>query len=68
MALLAARCKAVRRIQASEPQRTEADIISKLVAYTSDQVRAKAQRMETSLVNANCHSPESHPGKTSIHC
>lgn len=38
MALLAARCKIIRQIHATSPERPEADIISKLVAYTSDQV------------------------------
>ena len=36
--MLAARCKAVRRIQASNPEKSEAEILSKLVAYTSEQV------------------------------
>uniref|UniRef100_UPI003AAE171F aromatic-L-amino-acid decarboxylase isoform X3 n=1 Tax=Centroberyx gerrardi TaxID=166262 RepID=UPI003AAE171F len=40
MSLLAARCKAVRLVQASDPQSSEADIMSKLVAYTSDQLCA----------------------------
>uniref|UniRef100_A0A8C9YY09 Aromatic-L-amino-acid decarboxylase n=1 Tax=Sander lucioperca TaxID=283035 RepID=A0A8C9YY09_SANLU len=35
--LLAARCKAVRRVQASNPEKSEAEILSKLVAYTSEQ-------------------------------
>uniref|UniRef100_A0A8D3DXS2 Aromatic-L-amino-acid decarboxylase n=1 Tax=Scophthalmus maximus TaxID=52904 RepID=A0A8D3DXS2_SCOMX len=37
MALLAARCKAIRRVQASSPETPEAEIFSKLVAYTSEQ-------------------------------
>lgn len=38
MSLLAARCKAVRRVQVSKPEKSEAEIFSKLVAYTSEQV------------------------------
>lgn len=38
MALLAARCKAVRRVQASNGDSSEAEIFAKLVAYTSEQV------------------------------
>lgn len=38
MSLLAARCKAVRRVQASNSELPEAEIFSKLVAYTSEQV------------------------------
>lgn len=38
MSLLAARCKAVRWVQASNPKKSEAEIFSKLVAYTSEQV------------------------------
>lgn len=41
MALLAARCKAVRRVQASNPDKSEAEIFSKLVSYTSEQVSTK---------------------------
>uniref|UniRef100_A0A8C7DAP9 Aromatic-L-amino-acid decarboxylase n=1 Tax=Oncorhynchus kisutch TaxID=8019 RepID=A0A8C7DAP9_ONCKI len=37
VALLAARCRAVRMILASDPQRPETGITSKLVAYSSDQ-------------------------------
>uniref|UniRef100_A0A671XC40 Aromatic-L-amino-acid decarboxylase n=1 Tax=Sparus aurata TaxID=8175 RepID=A0A671XC40_SPAAU len=37
MSLLAARCKAVRRVQASNSELPEAEIFSKLVAYTSEQ-------------------------------
>uniref|UniRef100_A0A8C5BRX8 Aromatic-L-amino-acid decarboxylase n=1 Tax=Gadus morhua TaxID=8049 RepID=A0A8C5BRX8_GADMO len=37
MALLAARCKAVKCVHESDPQRSEADIISKLIAYTSEE-------------------------------
>lgn len=39
MSLLAARCKTIRRVQAANPEREEAEILSKLVAYTSEQVR-----------------------------
>ncbi|KAM4633886.1 aromatic-L-amino-acid decarboxylase [Polymixia lowei] len=44
VALLAARCKAVRLVQASDPKLSEADIISKLVAYTSDQSHSSVER------------------------
>ncbi|KAM3872934.1 aromatic-L-amino-acid decarboxylase [Diretmus argenteus] len=44
VALLAARCKAVRRVQATDPQRSEADIIGKLVGYTSDQSHSSVER------------------------
>uniref|UniRef100_A0AAR2L959 Aromatic-L-amino-acid decarboxylase n=1 Tax=Pygocentrus nattereri TaxID=42514 RepID=A0AAR2L959_PYGNA len=37
VALLAARCRMVKRILSDDPERPEADIISKLVAYSSDQ-------------------------------
>ncbi|XP_042281043.1 aromatic-L-amino-acid decarboxylase isoform X4 [Thunnus maccoyii] len=37
MSLLAARCKAIRWVLASNPEKSEAEILSKLVAYTSDQ-------------------------------
>lgn len=39
MSLLAARCKAIRRLQATNPEKSEAEILSKLVAYTSEQVQ-----------------------------
>lgn len=38
MSLLAARCKAIKRIQASNPQLSEGEIFSKLVSYTSTYV------------------------------
>ena len=41
VALLAARRRKVQLILADQPERTEAEIISKLVAYTSDQVRSQ---------------------------
>lgn len=41
MSLLAARCKAIRWVLASNPEKSEAEILSKLVAYTSDQVSTK---------------------------
>ncbi|KAA8586500.1 hypothetical protein FQN60_000336 [Etheostoma spectabile] len=37
MSLLAARCKAIQQVQASNPGRPEAEILPKLVAYTSEQ-------------------------------
>lgn len=39
VALLAARRRKVQQILAEQPERSEADILSKLVAYTSEQVR-----------------------------
>lgn len=51
MSMLAARCKAVRRIQASNPEKSEADILSKLVAYTSDQVSTNIYNLTYFLFN-----------------
>ncbi|XP_035862405.1 aromatic-L-amino-acid decarboxylase isoform X2 [Sander lucioperca] len=42
--LLAARCKAVRRVQASNPEKSEAEILSKLVAYTSEEAHCSVER------------------------
>lgn len=44
MAMLAARCKAVRRIQSLNPEKSEAEILSKLVAYTSEQAHCSVER------------------------
>uniref|UniRef100_A0A8C8D3Z7 Aromatic-L-amino-acid decarboxylase n=1 Tax=Oncorhynchus tshawytscha TaxID=74940 RepID=A0A8C8D3Z7_ONCTS len=44
VALLAARCRAVRMILASDPQRPETGINSKLVAYSSDQAHCSVER------------------------
>ncbi|KAI1885673.1 hypothetical protein AGOR_G00206240 [Albula goreensis] len=44
VALLAARSRTVRQIQAQSPERTETDIISKLVAYSSDQAHSSVER------------------------
>uniref|UniRef100_A0A4W6EGN9 Aromatic-L-amino-acid decarboxylase n=1 Tax=Lates calcarifer TaxID=8187 RepID=A0A4W6EGN9_LATCA len=44
MSLLAARCKAVRWVQASNPKKSEAEIFSKLVAYTSEQAHSSVER------------------------
>ncbi|XP_034031167.1 aromatic-L-amino-acid decarboxylase-like [Thalassophryne amazonica] len=44
MSLLAARCKTVDRVQESNPNFTEADIIRKLVAYTSEQAHSSVER------------------------
>lgn len=38
VALLAARTKVIRQLQAASPEFTQAAIMEKLVAYTSDQV------------------------------
>ncbi|XP_058502762.1 aromatic-L-amino-acid decarboxylase [Solea solea] len=44
MSLLAARCKTIRRVQASNPQLAEGEIFSKLVAYTSEQAHSSVER------------------------
>ncbi|KAM7420385.1 hypothetical protein PAMA_014892 [Pampus argenteus] len=44
MSLLAARCKAIRCVQASNPAMSEAEILSKLVAYTSEQAHSSVER------------------------
>ncbi|KAJ8354193.1 hypothetical protein SKAU_G00217600 [Synaphobranchus kaupii] len=44
VALLAARSRIVRQIQAKNPEREELDIISKLVAYSSDQAHSSVER------------------------
>ncbi|XP_028281597.1 aromatic-L-amino-acid decarboxylase isoform X2 [Parambassis ranga] len=44
MSLLAARCKAVRRVQNFAPEKSEHDILSKLVAYTSEQAHCSVER------------------------
>lgn len=41
MSLLAARCKAIRRVEATKREKSEAEILPKLVAYTSEQVSTK---------------------------
>lgn len=44
VALLAARCKAIRKAQSSNPEKSEAEIQSKLVAYTSEQAHSSVER------------------------
>ncbi|KAG7476044.1 aromatic-L-amino-acid decarboxylase [Solea senegalensis] len=44
MSLLAARCKTIRSVQASNPQLPEGEIFSKLVAYTSEQAHSSVER------------------------
>ncbi|KAM6994180.1 aromatic-L-amino-acid decarboxylase isoform 2-T2 [Tautogolabrus adspersus] len=44
MSLLAARCKAVRHVQASNPEKSEGVILSELVAYTSEQAHSSVER------------------------
>ncbi|KAG7229409.1 hypothetical protein INR49_012800 [Caranx melampygus] len=44
MSLLAARCKAVRRVHISQPEKSEAEIFSNLVAYTSEQAHSSVER------------------------
>ncbi|XP_039381149.1 aromatic-L-amino-acid decarboxylase isoform X3 [Mauremys reevesii] len=42
--LLAARTKTIRRVQSENPELTAADIMSKLVAYASDQAHSSVER------------------------
>ncbi|XP_040288009.1 aromatic-L-amino-acid decarboxylase-like [Bufo bufo] len=44
MALLAARTKVTRRLQAENPDLTEAEIIGRMVAYSSDQAHSSVER------------------------
>ncbi|XP_064201309.1 aromatic-L-amino-acid decarboxylase isoform X1 [Anguilla rostrata] len=44
VALLAARSRIVQKIQADSPEREELDIISRLVAYSSDQAHSSVER------------------------
>uniref|UniRef100_A0A8C5CSP4 Aromatic-L-amino-acid decarboxylase n=1 Tax=Gadus morhua TaxID=8049 RepID=A0A8C5CSP4_GADMO len=44
MALLSARLKTVKCVQESDPQRSEADIISKLIAYTSEEAHSSVEK------------------------
>nr|XP_061806926.1 aromatic-L-amino-acid decarboxylase-like isoform X1 [Nerophis lumbriciformis] len=44
MSLLAARCKAIRRVQSINPEKSESDILSQLVAYTSEQSHSSVER------------------------
>uniref|UniRef100_A0A3P9LK68 Aromatic-L-amino-acid decarboxylase n=1 Tax=Oryzias latipes TaxID=8090 RepID=A0A3P9LK68_ORYLA len=44
VSLLAARCKAIRRVQSLDPKKSEAEILSKLVAYTSEQAHSSVER------------------------
>ncbi|XP_056299515.1 aromatic-L-amino-acid decarboxylase isoform X1 [Pseudoliparis swirei] len=44
MSLLAARCKALRKIQAANPEILESEIRPKLVAYTSEQAHSSVER------------------------
>uniref|UniRef100_A0A8C1TGI5 Aromatic-L-amino-acid decarboxylase n=1 Tax=Cyprinus carpio TaxID=7962 RepID=A0A8C1TGI5_CYPCA len=44
IALLAARSKIIKLIQTDHPDRSETDIISKLVAYSSDQAHSSVER------------------------
>uniref|UniRef100_A0A8C7XF46 Aromatic-L-amino-acid decarboxylase n=1 Tax=Oryzias sinensis TaxID=183150 RepID=A0A8C7XF46_9TELE len=44
VSLLAARCKAIRRVQLLDPKKSEAEILSKLVAYTSEQAHSSVER------------------------
>lgn len=44
VALLAARCKTIRCVQSMHPEKSESDIVSKLVAYTSEQAHSSVER------------------------
>ncbi|XP_056618530.1 aromatic-L-amino-acid decarboxylase [Triplophysa dalaica] len=44
IALLAARSKVIKLIKADQPDRSETDIISKLIAYSSDQAHSSVER------------------------
>ncbi|XP_069814627.1 aromatic-L-amino-acid decarboxylase isoform X3 [Dendropsophus ebraccatus] len=44
MALLAARTKVTRRLQAENPELSEAEIVSRMVAYSSDQAHSSVER------------------------
>nr|XP_033786392.1 aromatic-L-amino-acid decarboxylase isoform X1 [Geotrypetes seraphini] len=44
VALLAARMKTIKRLQSENPELTEASILSKLVAYSSDQAHSSVER------------------------
>ncbi|TDH05258.1 hypothetical protein EPR50_G00141790 [Perca flavescens] len=44
MSVLAARCKAIQQVQASNPGQSEAEILPKLVAYTSEQAHCSVER------------------------
>ncbi|XP_037130934.1 aromatic-L-amino-acid decarboxylase isoform X1 [Syngnathus acus] len=44
MSLLAARCKAVRRVHSMDPEKSEPEILTKLVAYTSEQSHSSVER------------------------
>ncbi|XP_076827335.1 aromatic-L-amino-acid decarboxylase [Brachyhypopomus gauderio] len=44
VALLAARSRMVKQIQTNNPERSEAEIISKLVAYSSEQAHSSVER------------------------
>ncbi|KAM9572865.1 fidgetin-like protein 1 [Guaruba guarouba] len=44
ISLLAARTKAIRRVQSEKPELTEADIMGRLVAYASDQAHLSVER------------------------
>ncbi|KAG9464434.1 hypothetical protein GDO78_019931, partial [Eleutherodactylus coqui] len=44
MALLAARTKVAKRLQAENPKLSEAEIVSRMVAYSSDQAHSSVER------------------------
>nr|XP_061789328.1 aromatic-L-amino-acid decarboxylase-like isoform X2 [Nerophis lumbriciformis] len=44
MSLLAARCKAIRRVQSINPEKSEPEIVKSLVAYTSEQSHSSVER------------------------
>lgn len=52
VALLAARCKKVRQVQASDPHMSEGEIFSKLVSYSSEQVSTEKTFCPSLFVSA----------------
>lgn len=79
MSLLAARAKVTKRLQAASPGLTEAAVLEKLVAYSSDQVSVLPEAplshqdlrvscpMETKTVWYHIPSMNSGSGVTEIH-
>lgn len=50
VALLAARCKMINRMQVSNPQLSEGEIFSKLVSYTSTYVSTQNTALHASIM------------------
>lgn len=66
VALLAARCKKVKHVQASNPELSEGEIFSKLVSYTSEQVSTK--NILLLFVRCLFQSGVNNVDLTSAHC